>query len=219
MLNLITLTGADERTNISDLLYLLEHYPSVELGLLYTATPEGRNRYPSRRWLASVLPKLQGRVALHVCGSAARHELLSHNLFDLTRHTPRVQLNGVVSVETAEAAARTVGTLITQHSYANRELLTVKARNHSLLIDSSGGKGISPEQWTAPSTDKPVGFAGGLGLANLAEQMVLITPLAKAGAWLDMESNLRDSHDWFSASVATSCARLFSVRTDMQAAA
>lgn len=37
----ITVTGLDERTNLIDASYL-----EAEIGILYTATPEGRNRYP-----------------------------------------------------------------------------------------------------------------------------------------------------------------------------
>ena len=45
-------------------------------------------------------------------------------------------------------------------------MLKVKAKNHSILVDGSGGRGISPDSWPLIETDKPVGFAGGLGLGR-----------------------------------------------------
>ncbi len=44
-LSVVTLTGADERTDIAQLAQLTADHPYLEIGLLYTTTPEGRNRY------------------------------------------------------------------------------------------------------------------------------------------------------------------------------
>lgn len=203
----ITLTGADERTDIDALVELSNSFPEVELGLLYTTTPEGRPRYPSRDWLHKAAMALSGRVAIHVCGGGARRELAEGRMSDLIRHAPRVQVNGVVQVEEAEALASRVGALITQHTERNAHLLQVKAPNHAVLIDASGGRGISPSGWSAPDTDKRVGFAGGLGLNNLAAEYPLIARVAKPGAWTDMEGKLRVD-DWFSVSQAAQCALL-----------
>lgn len=204
----ITLTGADERTQIEDLAHLLDDFPEVEIGLLYTATPEGRQRYPSRIWLAQAARALSGRVALHICGRDARRELLGGLLSDLTRHAPRVQVNGRLEVAEVEVLARLVGTLITQHNAANASLVQAVALNHALLVDSSGGRGVSPHAWVAPKTDKVVGFAGGLGPDNIQVEYTRIEWVAKPGAWLDMEGKLR-VNDWFSLSMAHRCAQLF----------
>lgn len=204
----ITLTGADERTQIEDLAYLLDNFPEVEIGLLYTATPEGRQRYPSRNWLATAVSALSGRVALHICGRGARRELLGGFLSDLTRHAPRVQVNGRLEVAEVEVLARLVGTLITQHNAANASLTQAVALNHALLVDSSGGRGVSPDAWLAPETDKVVGFAGGLGPDNIQVEYPRIERVAKPGAWLDMEGKLR-VNDWFNLAMAHRCAHLF----------
>ena len=102
---LITLTGADERTDIDALVELVRTNPLVEIGLLYTATPEGRPRYPSRAWLRDAATALSGRCAIHVCGGGTRRELLAGELGDLTRHAPRV-LNGILGVEEATMNCR-----------------------------------------------------------------------------------------------------------------
>jgi hypothetical protein len=203
----ITLTGADERTDIDALVQFAHRFPEVELGLLYTATPEGRPRYPSRDWLARAAAALSGRVAIHVCGGGARRELLEGRMSDLTRHAPRIQVNGLIEVEEAERLAALVATLITQHNEANSHLLQVRARNHALLVDASGGRGVSPDLWQPPSTDKATGFAGGMGPANLATEYQRIAGVAKPGAWSDMEGKLR-VEDWFSLPLAVQCATI-----------
>jgi hypothetical protein len=204
----ITLTGADERTQIEELVYLSDNFPEVEIGLLYTAKPEGRRRYPSRDWLAKSARALSGRVAIHICGGGARRELLGGFLSDLTRHAPRVQVNGRLDVAEVEVLAQLVGTLITQHNDANAQLTQAVSRNHALLVDGSGGQGLSPEVWVAPETEKVVGFAGGLGPENLRGEYRRIERVAKAGAWIDMEGKLR-VEDWFNLAMAHRCANLF----------
>lgn len=204
----VTMTGADERTQLDELLDFADCFPEIEIGLLYTATPEERPRYPSRGWLVTAATKLSGRCAIHVCGSGARRELLEGNLTDLTRHAPRVQVNGRLDVAEVETLATRVGTIITQHNDANSHLLQVQAANHAVLIDGSGGKGISPDEWLPPSTDKLFGFAGGLGPDNIVHEYLRITPLARPGTWLDMEGKLR-VNDWFSLELARQCAAQF----------
>lgn len=203
----ITLTGADERTDIDELRQFAARFPEVELGLLYTLTPEGRPRYPSREWLVTAATALSGRVAIHVCGGGARRALLDGHLDDLTRHAPRVQVNGRLEVAEAEALAKLVGTLMTQHNGTNAQLLRVRAPNHALLIDASGGRGVSPDAWLPPETDKLIGFAGGMGPDNLVDEYRRIEPVARPGAWSDMEGKLR-ANDWFSMLLAERCSTI-----------
>lgn len=204
----ITLTGVDERTDVGALMALVQQHPALELGLLYTASPEGRNRYPSKPWIESVARILEGRCALHVCGGAARRQLQSEELASIVRFTARVQVNGTVSVEEAEALAHKVPVLITQHNIHNEMLLNVQARNHEILIDASGGRGLRPDEWRVPDTSKAVGFAGGLGPDNLQAEILRIAPLARDGAWLDMEGRIR-LDDWFSVELAKACLTIF----------
>lgn len=211
-LSFITLTGADERTDLDALVKLVCFNPLVEVGLLYTATPEGRPRYPSRAWLREAAETLDGRCAIHVCGSGAKRELLAGELHDLTRYAPRVQLNGILSAKEVEQACRQVDTLITQHHLGNDHLLGVQARNHQLLLDGSGGRGISPISWKPPYTSKLVGFAGGLGPDTLSTQLPRIADVARDGAWVDMEGKLRVD-DWFSVELAAECAAIFTAST------
>lgn len=215
----ITLTGADERTDINLLAAMASACPALELGLLYTATPEGRSRYPSRNWLRAAAARLTGRVAIHVCGRGARAELIAGDLRDLTAHAQRVQVNGALGIADLVGCANQVATLITQHNPVNAPLVEIDLDNHALLVDASGGRGLSPGAWRPPVTDKPVGFAGGLGPDNLPEEMERIAAVARPGAWIDMEGKLRassrssahgtDQDDWFDLSLALRCVEQF----------
>lgn len=197
----ITITGADEKTSISGLVDLCFAYPLTEVGLLYTVTPEGRNRYPSFEWLDAATEALAGRCALHVCGSGARAQLRSGHLRCLTERAPRVQVNGVVGVDDATQLASMVDTLITQHNPANISLIDAPISNHVLLVDGSGGRGVSPVEWIRPTTGKVVGFAGGLGPANLGDELCKIALVADGDWWVDMEGKLRQD-DWFDMTAA-----------------
>ncbi len=203
-LGAVTVTGADERTDINQLVRLVKDHPYLEIGLLYTATPEGRNRYPSLEWLMKVSAALQGRCAIHVCGSGARQQLRDGALAKLVGNARHVQVNGAVGADEVPGLANRVPILITQHNAANLALATTRiAVNHRLLVDGSGGTGRSPERWECPKTHLQVGFAGGLGHENIAAEIKKIHAAAKGRYWIDLEGKLRTG-DWFDLSL---CAR------------
>ena len=192
----ITMTGVDART---DLCALPE---GIEVGVLFTATPEGRHRYPERREAVRLLGELEGRrIALHVCGQRAREALIVGALTDLTSRVQRLQVNGRVAASELQQICRQYPqhAVITQHAAANFGLLSVDVENHAVLVDESGGRGISPAAWARPSTPKSVGFAGGLGQDNIVGEIARIRAVAVADDdwWIDMEGKLRDADDWF----------------------
>lgn len=204
----ITLTGVDERTPIEALTL------DAEIGILYSATPEGRNRYPSYDWIKRNAGFFR-RAALHICGSNARLALLAGRLDLILTNFQRVQVNGHVETREVEQLCHDHPELqfITQHNERNTHLLEFKAPNHQLLVDASGGRGISPERWKRPDTDKVVGFAGGLGPDNLADQLEVIRGLAAGErSWVDMEGKLRID-DWFSVTTARKAVEIFKEKT------
>jgi hypothetical protein len=206
----ITLTGVDESTDIDRLVQMAAAHPFVEFGFLYTTSPEGRSRYPRREWLEAVLPKFPDSAALHICGSGARKELVEGRLVDLTRHTQRVQVNGIVGLDELENLSSKVNIILTQHTVRNQKLLTAThLMNHCVLIDDSGGRGISPETWNPPETSKHVGFAGGLGPDNLGTELTKIQAVAgSTGSWIDMEGKLR-THDIFDLDKVQACIDIY----------
>lgn len=212
LLNLkyITLTGVDEQTSLVDLKSFVEEFPEVEIGILYTKTPSGRNRYPSREWILEAVKTIPKRAALHICGARARDELVNNELSDIVNHVSRVQVNGVVAIEEMLDLSLQVPTLITQHTEANKGIELLYYSNHQVLIDSSGGRGIKPESYTVPDTYLPIGLAGGLGPNNLYEEMIKFAPLCKPNGWVDMESSLRNEDDLFDLNGrARTCAQIF----------
>ncbi len=205
----VTLTGVDAKTDIDAL------PTGCEIGVLYTETPEGRNRYPERAELLRMLRDLRGRnpVALHVCGHAARLRLQYEQIPELIECIARIQVNGVLREAFVEGICRQYPNceIITQHTPANYGLLLVATENHSVLVDRSGGRGISPASWERPITGKSVGFAGGLGPLNLCNELPRIQAVAAGHWWIDLESKLRDDDDWFDP--AKACAVMDQIRS------
>lgn len=192
----VTFTGVDERTTLADL------PGGAEYGVLFTNTPNGCNRYPSRKNAAAIMATLAGSghgVALHVCGHSARRELLDGQLEDLTLHADRIQVNGRLSLAALEQICRRYDRheIITQANNWNTSLLGCECVNHTVLVDASGGRGRSPVTWSRPMTTKEVGFAGGLGPDNIAAELKRIRAVATGEWWIDMEGKLRDANDWF----------------------
>lgn len=200
----ITMTGVDART---DLCALPE---GIEVGVLFTATPEGRHRYPERLEAVRILGELEGRrVALHVCGQRAIEALIVGALADLTSRVQRVQVNGRVTENDLRQICLQypLHVVITQHTASNADLIGVDCDNHAVLIDGSGGRGISPVAWVSPTTRKAVGFAGGLGPDNILGEVARIRGVACGEWWIDMEGKLRDEDDWFDVRCASAVMR------------
>lgn len=200
----ITLTGADERTDRDTLGHFAQKHPRLEVGLLLSLTPDGRNRYPRPEWIRETLdwPGLAGRCALHVCGTAAREALMCGSLADMVYAARRVQVNGLVKPDDLRQLCMCYpeAEFITQHGRpSNDGLLFLQCENHSVLFDQSGGRGIEPPAWEPPpeGCQKAFGYAGGLGPENVREQVQAIARVATLGWWIDMEGKLR-ADDWFS---------------------
>ena len=99
-------------------------------------------------------------------------------------------------------------TIITQHNDANRDLWQEmkEFENHAVLFDKSGGRGQSPEQWSAPLPGVTCGYAGGLGPENLAFELDRIHVAANGSPfWIDMEGKLRTGSDKFDLDHAKAC--------------
>lgn len=198
----ITLTGADEQTSLAGLLSLSLCAPvgvAVEFGLLFSANPECRRRYPRDRWLGEAVTRLGQATAVHVCGRTARREVLAGD-HSWIENAGRVQLNGRVTLDEVWRAALRFPEVITQYKpdLGLDSVTAAEIPRHSILVDASGGRGITPLSWSRPSVYKPVGFAGGLSPANLRRELPKIAGVAKGDWWIDMESSLRGSDDWFS---------------------
>lgn len=204
----ITLTGADERTPLDQLIRLADM--GAEIGLLCTFSPEGRNRYPRLGWILDAAKALAGRAAIHFCGKRTRASLMRGECYMLD-DVKRFQVNG--HLEPREVRILCEGlpghTVITQHTAANAILAEVDVPNHALLVDASGGRAKLPQDWSRPEAEKSVGFAGGLGPTTLRKELPKIATVARGDWWIDMEGRLRDSDDWFNVESALQVMSIF----------
>ncbi len=189
----ITITGIDAYTNLSEL-------PSgCEIGVLYAAE-SSQKRHPGREDILRLLQELSGRdLSLHVCGIKAKENILAGGLPELTILVQRIQINGPVTYnELLQVGVQyPEHTIITQDSVHNKPLLTAPVSNHVILVDGSSGRGVSPDHWERPVTDKIVGYAVWIGYENIIDEIQRLQTLAAEGVWIDMEGCVRDSEDLF----------------------
>ena len=216
-LDRVTITGADSRTDIQDLLVLSEQYPFVEWGILMSPKHQGFSRFPCKKWMRqfanACLFSRDVRVSLHLCGAYVRGLMAGGNpswgdptmMWDVAR---RVQLN--FHGEPHDADSHNFGKRLFAHpdiqwvfqmdGTPNEEHFywaLGSAFEAVPLFDTSGGAGKLPPRWLAASVTQNNrliyhGYAGGLGPDVLAEQLPLIEEAAgDAPFWIDMEGHVR----------------------------
>ncbi len=196
MLKCITLTGADDSTQPSQLFELSKEFPFVEWGILLSKRQRGNPRYPSADWLdilgvdyhLLVERLAPANFSLHLCGEYVRQFLKGYDDFasdigmDLFEVFQRIQIN--THGENHEWNLDGVSDLIARYpdkefifqidgnseNYSKIILLhsVCKFKNIALLFDLSSGTGVEPKQWDMPSVaNLNTGYAGGLSAENL----------------------------------------------------
>lgn len=208
-----TLTGADDSIDHADLWQLASLFRPglVEWGILYSASNQGVGRYPSFEWIEKLVAMMgkpgTPRFSLHICGRAVEHFLegVGH-VTQIARAFPRVQINfrsrdHHLDIIKAMMDRNSDKTIITQHNYANAALWRNlrEFNNHAILFDESGGRGLSPITWPSAIDGVASGYAGGLGLSNIEQELPCIQRAAggDVGFWIDAEGKLRDTQDRF----------------------
>lgn len=207
----VTFTGADETTDVADLMALSETFSFVEWAILLPS--KGRGRFPPENWLhtfigASISQPFKVQTAGHLCGVDVAHVLRGKRaLYECVPTTfPRVQLNThgeahalterwwdplmnerreiIIQLDGLASAAMLEGLEASGDDYSE---------TFSGLHDLSHGAGVLPEEWPLPVKNlKWTGFAGGLGPQNLAEQLEKIEQASNGKPyWIDMETHVR----------------------------
>lgn len=215
-LELITITGADDHTDIQEMVDLSAAFPKLEWGILVSTGHGGDPRWPSHSWqekLVQMAPPTM-HISMHICGRWVRELLVGKwNLNSVNApisiRAQRAQIN--THAEPHVSAAGLLDVLgcypyqwIFQLDGVNDHLLAAAEHlglNVAGLFDASHGAGVSPDKW--PSVLDPswlygsyLGFAGGLGPDNLARELPRIVVASdNKPFWVDMERNVRTEDD------------------------
>lgn len=218
----ITFTGADDHTSIDSMELVSWMFPAIEWGILFSPN-NGRPRYPSMEWIRNLAYR-EVRLSAHFCGNASKEvlELKNFSSIDWLPTTfNRVQVNYNFAANakydlyafTSYVRANRHRDFILQYNANNEQVLNLLfsekvPSNLHLLVDSSGGRGTPIANFHYPKKVNRVGFAGGIGLHNIAELAVKIScmPPSDMITWLDMESSLR-SKDKFDLKTVVSIMR------------
>lgn len=212
----VTITGADNNTNLEDLVTITDKYPFVEWGILFSPKRQGTERYPDFDWLEKLKAEWKEQrinLSAHLCGQYTREMLAGKS--GLIDNAPfvnymemfkRFQLNfnaskNDVDIDAFFALLRKLNlNFILQQNYSNYRICQEATfhNNISFLYDSSGGRGNSPESWQPPIKDVQnrqeffTGYSGGLSPDNLEEQLKKIESVTgDSEIWIDTETNVR----------------------------
>lgn len=216
MLRYVTFTGIDDNTDIGSLEKLTEQYPYVEFGVLMS---KNHINIGDRYMSPDKIRELEGRklnLCAHLCGEFAR-KAFAGNWNPVVEHTggrfgsvfKRCQLN-VAPYHTLAPAKISVPEgleelIIQQKSLDDKDMVLFNGFveknpgiNTSLLVDPSGGLGISGDITVVAGLSYSVGYAGGINPSNVVEKLTHIMmkqPLSidDKGYWIDMESGVRDN--------------------------
>jgi phosphoribosylanthranilate isomerase len=204
-LKYVSITGADDKVDVTDLNAVAAKYPFVEWAILLMPERMGQPRCPSAQWIESFKAYYQGtNTALHLCGDgllgfiAGKPEILA-----LMKGFGRIQLNlefGEVDGKydpkalLAQMKAHAEFEFIVQYTDKHKNLLPLleDVPNHALLFDGSAGRGVLPDGgWPAPIAGHSCGYAGGLTPDNVRSNIEKIAKTGATETWIDMESGVR----------------------------
>ena len=209
-LKIVTVTGADDSVRADELIAIAKEYPFVEFGILLSRSyfPNGRSRFPSGAWKSENLWRLSQagvRLSGHLCGKYVRDVL--HGDWSVIRMEPthwhyfeRFQINTHGEQFSASNLRWPLypggREIIFQLDEVNDNFLpTAQELGYRAtgLFDLSHGAGVLPQEWPS-ACSLWIGYAGGLGPANVAEQLDRIEKVAGKEAWIDAETKVRSDN-------------------------
>lgn len=200
----ITLTGPDDRTDISALIAFQHDFPQTEIGILVKPGFTGQSRFPKDSWIDTFCQDSTGHRALHLCEDAIFSFLEHHPAcWRLAQKFGRVQLNVFqskrpVDPHLVDQAARvfydqTGGRIIIPINPQNEQMvLALTEPNIDIIFDRSGGRGILAGEWPPGFPDRSITYAGGLNPDNVAEQVKKMIVSANGRPFnIDIETGVR----------------------------
>lgn len=217
----VTCSGADEKTNIPNLLKLMEDYPIGEIGvqISHDKAFKGSPRFEWIENLAQSISNSQSNInaALHVnklwtvefCEGFIAPELGSFLGLKKKNGTPifnRIQLNFLIGREKSPSVDKVIETM--KLFPKQRFIFSYNIKNASFikelydegvmfdnLYDFSFGEGQQPEsRGPIVFPDRLQGYAGGLSPDNIYDELTKISKLVPKDAYIyiDAQRHLED---------------------------
>lgn len=188
----ITFTGADDWSDIGQMMNLSSQYP-IEWGVLFSLSRQGIDpRYPGGEAQSRLLWS-ELRMSAHLCGGYAHNIMESSSLGDARipvdlGYFKRIQINHrEPRVDQINKFRKGWG----PRCIAQCRGAFPKDTSVDWLFDQSGGRGQEPEAFPF-YPDRLVGYAGGIGPDNVLSVIERID--ANGPYWIDMESKIRTNN-------------------------
>lgn len=222
-LKYITCSGANEHTNIDELLALAKEYPMMEIGIQVSDKKITDN--PARfDWIMALkekvaAQKLAPNIALHVNGNwvqqFANRAMIPELDYFLSlsngsngRLISRLQINFLIGNDyrinfgrfcqaMTDNARLPIVLPYNDQNAAFVHCLHNKNIKFDCLFDSSHGEGVLPQQQQSPVfRDCLQGYSGGLSADNVAEQLQKLSLVVKPkrSIYIDAEGKLKGSN-------------------------
>jgi hypothetical protein len=214
ILKTVTITGADDQTDINEMIAISKEFPFIEWGILFSKSKSGNTpRYPSESWVIKLLKAgLQHNMnfSAHLCGEFAKDaiegaDMDSDTYLDVippySGRFNRFQLNFNAKyikpdLDTFQFVYEHKSCIL-QYNQTNEELCNeiIKKGNCNVhfLYDGSGGRGTSPKSWKPTIEGYYTGYAGGLNPDNLMDELNNIYSKLNVDdvVWIDAETGIR----------------------------
>lgn len=203
----VTITGADDNTDVSVMRIASMVYPFVEWGILFSKQRTGTPRYPSSTKLQEILE--QGfQLSAHLCGQYSRDIMEGQDFcfLESLKGFKRAQINynfgksegWEIKWVIEWARSHPEISLIFQSNYSNSRAIDIITKlphppsNIHFLYDSSGGRGVEIANIQFPYKNHYTGYSGGIHPGNISGVCGKIAMhKSKDKVWIDMESGVR----------------------------
>jgi len=150
------------------------------------------------------------QFALHLCGNASR-SLARNGSLAMARcfldavgpQRLRIQRNSYEPSMVSEPPIAEGVKWIYPCKTAEGARMLLETTPHDVLLDASGGRGMSPGRWPDPheillggAAECRLGLAGGISHSTLDGALLALLSLPR-GAWIDLETGARNEQDVF----------------------
>lgn len=204
----VTISGADDKVSVDEMLEIQREFPFVEWGILISRKRMGTNRYPSKEWLRKLHHDLN--ISFHLCGYIVREFVQGKHsvVWEAGLNWQRVQLNfsfkepinyAPTLLDISDTARNTPDrSFVLAYNKGSKSNLDRFIQNHvsmpsniHFLYDSSGGRGAEIKYLQKPLLNY-TGYAGGLNPENVGTICECLDGMEWSDkVWIDMETGVR----------------------------